>query len=150
MSLSTPPLCVLIVEDEALLAMDIELMIEDAGHRVVGEAASLYEVEDLEDRLDPDVAFVDIQLAQCTSGLDVSQLIQRRWPRTFIIFVTANAKKIPADFAGAHGVIPKPFSRNGLISAMRYIEEGVRSPPPSTPRPASFTAAPTIAARWLA
>ncbi len=33
------PLRVLIVEDEALLAMDIESMVEDAGHRVIGEAA---------------------------------------------------------------------------------------------------------------
>ena len=144
----TPPLSVLVVEDEALLAMDMEAMIEDVGHSVVAEAASLFDVEDLDDVLCPDLAFVDIQLARGTSGLDVSKLIKRRWPKAFIIFVTANPKKIPPDYAGAHGVIPKPFSRNGLMSAMRYIEEGVCTPPPTSPLPSSFVASPAFAATW--
>ena len=139
------PLSVLIVEDEALLAMDIEAMVEDVGHSVVAEAASLFDVQALADRTDPDIAFVDIQLAKGTSGLDVSQLIQQRWPNTVIVFVTANPKIIPDDFAGAHGVIPKPFSRTGLMSAMRYIEEGVCDPPPSASQPSSFIAAPGFA-----
>ena len=143
-----PPLAVLIVEDEALLAMDIEAMIEDVGHRVVGEAASLFDVEALDAALCPDLAFVDIQLAKGTSGLDVSSLIRTRWPRTFIVFVTANPKKLPPDYGGGHGVIPKPFSRNGLLSAMRYIEEGICTPPPVSPQPTSFLASPQFAASW--
>ena len=142
------PLAVLIVEDEALLAMDIEAMVEDAGHEVIGEAASLYDVEDLDADIRPDLAFVDLQLAKGTSGLDVCVLIRRRWPDAVVVFVTANPLKIPDDFAGGHGVIPKPFSRNGLLSAMRYIEEGVCDPPPVSPQPASFIAAPAFAATW--
>ncbi|MCW1432241.1 response regulator [Novosphingobium sp. JCM 18896] len=142
------PLDVLIVEDEALLVMDIEDMISDAGHNVVSDGASLYDVEALPDDLDPDLAFVDLQLARGTSGLDVCRLIRTRWPKTFVVFVTANPKKIPEDFCGAHGVIPKPFSRNGLLSAMRYIEEGVCDPPPTSPAPASFVASPAFAASW--
>lgn len=148
MSRPCAPLNVLVVEDEALLAMDIEAMVEDAGHRVVGEATSLYEVEALAPAVDPDLAFVDIQLAEGTSGLDVCRLIRARWANAMIVFVTANPLKIPPDYCGGHGVIPKPFSRNGLLSAMRYIEEGVCDPPPASPRPASFTAAPAIAAIW--
>ena len=142
------PLQILIVEDEALLAMDIEVMIEDAGHRVAAEAASLQDVAALPDELRPDLAFVDIQLARNTSGLDVSALIQRRWADAIIVFITANPKKIPGDFAGAHGVIPKPFSRAGLLSAMRYITEGVCDPPPVSPLPASFVASSAFEATW--
>lgn len=144
----TPPLKVLVVEDEALLAMDMEAMIEDAGHRVVAEGASLDDVEALDSSVYPDLAFVDVQLARGTSGLDVCRLIRRRWKNTFIIFVTANPKKIPDDYCGGHGLIPKPFSRNGLMAAMRYIEEGVCDPPPTSPQPASFVASPTFAASW--
>ena len=143
-----PPLSILIVEDEALLAMDIEAMVDDAGHRVAGEAASLFDVQTLADALCPDLAFVDIQLARSTNGLDVCREIQRKWPEPYIVFVTANPKKIPDDFVGAHGVITKPFSRNGLMSAMRYIEEGVCDPPPVSPQPASFIASPAFAASW--
>jgi DNA-binding LytR/AlgR family response regulator len=148
MTSPSAPLSILIVEDEALLAMDLETMIEDAGNRVVAEAASLHDVADLPDDCRFDLAFVDIQLARGTSGLDVSRLIQQRWHGTFIVFVTANPSKIPEDFAGAHGVIPKPFSRNGLMAAMRYIEEGVCDPPPISPQPASFLASPAFSATW--
>ncbi|WP_445191670.1 response regulator [Sphingomonas sp. Tas61C01] len=140
-------LAVLIVEDEALLAMDIEAMVVDCGHRVVAEAASLDDVAAL--RIEPpDLVFLDMHLARGSSGLDVAALVRDRWDDAVIVFVTANPKKIPADFAGAHGVIPKPFSRNGLMSAMRYLQQGMTAPPPSIPRPISFVPAPTIADRW--
>lgn len=133
---------VLIVEDEALLAMDIESMVEDAGHHVVGEAASLREVMALPSSLKPDLAFVDIQLDEGSSGIDVSASLRARWPDVAVVFVTANPKKIPADFAGAHGVISKPFSRNSLLTAIRYLEEGLLRPPPISPAPGSFRAFP--------
>ncbi|WP_375271135.1 response regulator [Sphingomonas sp.] len=144
----TSPFRVLIVEDEALLAMDIEALVEDAGHQVVGEAASVHELEALPLSAEPDLAFVDLQLALGTNGLDAAKLIRERWARAAVIFVTANPKKIPEDFAGAHGVIPKPFSRAGLTSALRYIEEGLTTPPPTSPLPASFIASPAFAASW--
>ncbi|KQS03480.1 response regulator [Sphingomonas sp. Leaf357] len=142
------PLNVIVVEDEALLAMDIEAMVEDCGHRVIAEAASSYEVDALPATLTPHLAFVDMHLAQGTSGLDACATIRRRWEAAVIVFVTANPAKVPADFAGAHGIIPKPFTRNGLMSAMRYIEEGVCDPPPTAPTPASFLASPAFAALW--
>lgn len=142
------PLGVLIVEDEALLAMDLEAMVEDTGHSVVAEASSLSDVAALIDSLDPAIAFVDIQLAKGTSGLDVARLIGQRWPSTVIVFVTANPLKIPPDFAGAHGVIAKPFSRTGLMSAMQYIAESVMAPPPGSAPPASFTASAAFGSAW--
>jgi AmiR/NasT family two-component response regulator len=144
------PLRVLIVEDEALLAMDIEAIVEDCGHEVVGEAASLTDVHALGTLTPPDVAFVDVQLAEGSSGLDVAAFIQRHWADTAVVFVTANPKKVPDDCAGAHGIIPKPFSRSGLTAAMRYLEEGICRPPPITPPPRSFLASTRVKAAWHA
>ena len=145
----TPPLDILIVEDEALLSMDIEAMVEDSGHVVIAEAASLRDVEQLSDDTNPDLAFVDIQLADGSSGLDVCRLVRGRWPHAFVVFVTANPRMIPDDYCEGHGVIPKPFSRNGLMAAMKYIQEGVCDPPPTSPQPESFVASPAFAASWL-
>jgi len=142
------PLSVLIVEDEAILAMDIEATVEDCGHCVVAQAASFYDVDELTTDLSLDLAFVDIQLARGTNGIDVARLIRERWPEAFVIFVTANPSIIPKDYAGAHGVIAKPFSQSGLMSALRYIAEGVIDPPPVSPQPASFVASPAFAASW--
>ena len=143
-----PPLRVLIVEDEPLLAMDIQMMVEDAGHVVTAEAASLHDVEELSDTAAPDVAFVDLQLARNTNGLDVNRLVRQRWPAVIVVFVTANPKKLPQDFDGAHGVIAKPFSQNGFLSALQYLQEGVCTPPPVSPQPGSFVASPHFAATW--
>lgn len=143
-----PPLGVLIVEDEALLAMDIEAMVEDCGHTVVAEAMSLTDVTAMVNRPAPDLAFVDIQLAHGTNGLDVCAWIRSNWADTAVVFVTANPSILPEDFAGAHGVIAKPFSRHGLASAMRFISEGITDPPPKSGQPPSFTPSPRIAELW--
>ena len=139
---------VLIVEDEMLLAMDIEAMVEDSGHHVLAEAASLQEVEALPDDLKPQLAFVDVHLAQNSSGLDVCQYIRAHWPDALVVFVTANVSKIPADFSGAHGVIAKPFSHAGVVNVINYLANGMFDPPPSIPRPASLIASPDLKRRW--
>jgi len=139
---------VLIIEDEMLLAMDIEAMVEDSGHHVLAEAACLKEVEALPDSLRPQLAFVDLHLADNSSGLDVSRLIQQRWPDSLIVFITANVSKIPEDFAGAHGVIAKPFSHAGVVNAIKYLAEGIFDPPPTTLQPASFSSSLHLRERW--
>jgi DNA-binding LytR/AlgR family response regulator len=139
---------ILIVEDEPLLVMDVEMMVEDAGHEVVAEAASLYDVEAMDPALEPDLAFVDMHLARGTNGLAVSALIQQRWTKTLIVFVTANPAMIPDGFAGAHGVLPKPFSRNGFVSTLAYLQQGICRPPPQSLKPADFVAAQSLLDGW--
>lgn len=142
-----PPFKILIVEDEQLLVFDIEMLVEDGGDVVVGDAASFDEVRAL--KVDaPDLAFVDVELANQSSGLDVSQYIQGQWPDALIVFVTANPKKLPDDFGGAHGVIAKPFTRNGFLSALAYLKEGLTDPPPISAKPGSFVSSPRLAAAW--
>lgn len=141
-----PPLDVLILEDEAIIAMDLETMVEASGHRVMATADRLPEVEALDDEDAPDLALIDIHLADDVSGLDVGRYIKNRWPAAMVIFVTANTREVPSDFAGAEGVIAKPFSKSGMMSALKYLEEAICDPPPKVPNPMSFTAAPAFQA----
>ena len=127
-----------------LLTMDLEDLVLGCGHEVVGEVVCLHSAEALKDDTDPDIAFVDMRLANGTNGLEVSDMIQRRWADSIIIFVTANPNVIPSDFAGAHGVITKPFSTTAMTAMMRYLEEGVCAPPPKAMPPRSFVAAPAL------
>lgn len=139
---------VLIVEDEMLLAMDIEAMVEDSGHHVMAEAASLRDVKALPENLYPQLAFVDIHLADDSNGLDVCRYIRSHWPDALIVFVTANVAKIPADFLGAHGVIAKPFSHAGVVNAINYLANGIFNPPQNMPRPASLIPSPNLEPFW--
>ncbi|WP_442583112.1 response regulator [Mesorhizobium sp. ASY16-5R] len=141
------PFRVLIVEDEALLAMELELLLEDAGHKVVGWATSSAEARDLADTLDVDLAFVDVHLTDGPTGVGVAEYIGRR-KRSTIVFMTANPKRIPEHFAGAVGVIAKPYTANGLNAALRYLDEGVRRPPPVSALPVGFILSPDFEAAW--
>ena len=143
-----PPLNILIVEDEAILVMDMEAVVEDAGHRVVADVASVDELQRLNPSRHPDLAFVDINLAKGSSGLDASALVRSRWSNAFIVFVTANPGKIPEGHAGSHGIIAKPFTQKGLIAALEYISQGICTPPPTIDVPGSFSPFPAFEASW--
>lgn len=143
------PLNVLIIEDEALLVMDIELVVQDSGHRVISDVASVPDLEALELNEKPDLVLVDVNLAKGTSGLDASAIVRERWAESYIVFVTANPSKIPQGHVGSHGVIAKPFTQKGLTSALEYIRQGICEPPPTTPLPDSFVSFPAFEASWI-
>ncbi len=113
---------VLIVEDEVLIALELESLLEDAGHEVVGIAVSAGEAIALGRARRPDLALVDIHLTDGPTGVDVARALSAS-PATTVLFMTANAKRIPADFAGAAGLIGKPYSERLVRGALRFIAE---------------------------
>lgn len=147
MSDAMHPLNVMIVEDEALLAMELESLVEDAGHKVVGWATSSEEAFGMVDALDADLAFVDIHLTDGPTGVAVAEYIART-KHAMVVFMTANPKRVPEHFAGAVGVIAKPYTMNGLMAALQFLQEGVRRPPPVSKLPVGFTLAPAYTASW--
>ena len=142
MTTADPLLDVLIVEDEALLALDLEMIVDEAGHEVFAHAMSVGDVRALEGRPGPKLAFVDLHLADGESGTSACQWIRRQWPETIVIFVTANPDELPEDFCGGHGVIPKPFSQAGVAAALRYLEDAIADRNAPGPPPASLQPAP--------
>ena len=129
-----PPLRILLVEDDALILMQMEALVEDAGHVIIGTAMRSEEAIDLALELRPDVALIDLNLCDGGSGLDVAEAL-REMADVLVVFVTANPLRLGDDFAGAAGVIAKPFTRSVIAGGMTYLEECVRHPPPSSPLP---------------
>lgn len=111
---------ILIVEDEILIAMELESLLQDAGHDVVGVAVSSAQALKLGRDLKPDLAFVDIHLADGPTGVDVARQLICQFD-VMVLFMTANAKRIPEDFAGAHGVIAKPYTERSVREALAYV-----------------------------
>ncbi|MGB3722991.1 MAG: response regulator [Pacificimonas sp.] len=72
------PLRVLIAEDEFLIAMDLECQVEDAGHIVVGIAATKDKAIALAIDQRPDFAFMDLQLAGPSSGIEAAKQLRRQ------------------------------------------------------------------------
>lgn len=130
---------VLIVEDEVLLAMELESELEDAGHQVIGHAMSSSDAMSILAKSRPDFAFVDIHLQDGPTGIEVgSQLASIGVP---YVFMSGNVKRIPDDFAGAWGAIEKPYSAAGFRNALDYLTkrlkgmEGEDNTPPSLKLP---------------
>jgi len=110
---------VMIVEDEMLLAMELESEVEMAGHQVTGTAMNREKARDLMEAQRPDFAFVDVHLQDGQTGIDVGRdLASKGIP---YVFVSGNIKKIPKGFAGALGAIEKPYTVNGMKNALSYI-----------------------------
>ncbi|MFH6782275.1 MULTISPECIES: response regulator [Methylobacterium] len=131
--MSGAPLRILIVEDEAFIALELECLLEEAGHVPVGVASRSAEAIALARDLAPDVALVDIHLADGPTGVAVAQALSAR-AGTTVLFTTANAKRVPADFAGAAGIIAKPYSERVIRAALAYVggryHGGVPAEPP--------------------
>lgn len=122
---------IVIVEDEALLALELECEVEAAGHQVVGQAMSADCARKVIDNKRPDFAFVDVHLLDGPTGIDVGRHLSASGIP--FVFVTGNLKRIPPDFVGALGAIEKPYTVNGLQNALAYISvvlEGDRDPAP--------------------
>ncbi len=128
----------MIVEDEALLALELESEVEAAGHEVVGQAASSQIARELVERSTPDFAFVDIHLLDGPTGIDVGRYLASK--KVPYVFVSGNLKRIPDDFAGAIGAIEKPYTMNGLQNALGYITGLVTGSPITTPPPSLILA----------
>lgn len=114
---------ILVVEDEILIALELESLLQDAGHEVVGIATSCEDALAMGRKLAPDLAFVDIHLTDGPTGVDVCRHLTSELGVT-TLFMTANAKRIPEDFAGACGVIAKPYTERGVREALAYVMAG--------------------------
>lgn len=140
---------VLIVEDEFLLADEIEYALRQLGHDVVGIAATSQQALALAEKTRPDLAFVDIQLRDGPTGVAVARRIADMIG-TRCVFVSSSLERIPEDYAGAVGHIGKPYSEGGLTSAIAYIGDAIDGPGPRRAKPSSLVLSPRFALKWAA
>lgn len=103
----------LIVEDEILVALDLERILTDAGYRVTAIAADRPAA--IEAARECSFALVDINLRDGPTGPGVAQTLAREYG-VKVIFVTANPAQIVGD-EGALGYVRKPFSPAAILAA---------------------------------
>ena len=114
---------VLIVEDEALIAMVLADSLEDAGHEVVGPAATMAEALALCDRAPPpDLAVLDINLGDGSNGVDMARALVERWgvPSIFASGQTMEARQA-RDVA--LGYIRKPYEAQTVLRGVEVARE---------------------------
>jgi CheY-like chemotaxis protein len=118
---------VLIIEDEPIIAMDIQALVEGCGHTVVGIAGSEEEAVAIAEAEKPGLVLADINLGAGGDGTSaVARILQRHTAP--VIFVTAYPERLLTGEAVEPAfVITKPFDPTTLaIATYQAVTRGVR------------------------
>ncbi len=105
---------ILIVEDEFLVASNLEAILEDLGHESVGIAPDMQTAMELAVQA-PDLALVDVNLRDGETGPTIAERL-RRDHGVAVLFVTANPRMVERAWPAALGVLSKPCD-DALIGA---------------------------------
>ncbi|HZT87675.1 MAG TPA: response regulator [Stellaceae bacterium] len=119
---------ILIVEDEYLVALELESELTDAGFAVVGSAATADEAIRLASDKRPTLIVMDVRLPGQRDGIDAAIEIYRA---TGIRSIFATAYPEPqlrrrAQAAAALAWLPKPYQMETLVSLIRKSAEDMR------------------------
>lgn len=122
---------ILIVEDEMLVAMNMEAVIEYLGYTPVGIATDTESALSLAAQ-GPDVALVDVNLRDGATGPDIGTRLARDHGIS-VLFVTGNPRQIGDAADDSLGVMTKPVEEEQIEAALAYAtnhRRGVASEPP--------------------
>ncbi len=118
---------VLIIEDEPIIAMDIEELVQSCGHNVVGVASTEAEAVEMAERTRPGLILADINLGIGGDGTTaVSRIMRHHYAP--VIFVTAYPERLLTGEALEPAfVITKPFEPMTLaIATYQAVTGGVQ------------------------
>ncbi len=110
---------VMIIEDEAIISMDIAAIVREMGHEVTGIAATHTEAVALAKRVQPDLILADIQLADRSSGIEAVNEILTMIDMVPVIFITAFPERLlTGERPEPAFLITKPYSEDQVRSAV--------------------------------
>lgn len=110
---------VMVIEDEAIIAMDISAIVSDMGHRVTGIARTRTEAVALAASERPDLILADIQLADNSSGIDAVNDILEQFEDLPVVFITAFPERLlTGERPEPAFLITKPYTEAQVQSAV--------------------------------
>ena len=109
---------ILIGDDEALVAMDLEARLKQLGYTICGRAGTAEKALELVEQHLPYLVMMDIVLKGKMDGIDAAEVIRDKWGIP-VIFLTAYADTDRLSFRVSHETVPRPgfedCHRNGPV-----------------------------------
>jgi DNA-directed RNA polymerase specialized sigma24 family protein len=122
---------VLIIEDEPVIAMDLEALVEDLGHRVIFIARTHGEAMTAISRHAPGLVLADIRLADGSSGLDAVNEILEHF-QVPVVFITAYPERLlTGERPEPAFLIVKPYRAETVrvvVSQALFFNRAARAP----------------------
>ncbi len=125
---------ILVVEDEQVVAMDMEMQLTGFGYDVTGIAASGKEALFLTEKTEPDLILMDIRLRGPLDGFAIAAEVQRLWhlPVVFISAFGNGEAQRRAKTISPYGFLTKPYRPEDLRDVVSAALELHRSPESSS------------------
>ncbi|MBC3936390.1 EAL domain-containing protein [Undibacterium sp. CY7W] len=112
---------ILIVEDEPVVALDLQQSLMEMGHQVLPIATSFTEAIKVVQQDQPSLILMDIHIDGDTDGIDACEIISQRW-KLPVIFLTAYADDLTVSRAAnvkPFGYVMKPFESKELMAVIQ-------------------------------
>jgi len=114
------PIKILIVEDNVIIADDMQSMLEEIGYEVVDNVIVYEQAEEVLKSKEVDLVLIDIILASDKTGIDLGKHIREKYNIPFI-FVTSNSDRATVENAKTvkpNGYLVKPFEQQDLYTSI--------------------------------
>ncbi|GGD37766.1 LytR/AlgR family response regulator transcription factor [Muriicola marianensis] len=114
------PIKILIVEDNVIIADDMQSMLEEIGYEIVDNVIVYEQAEEVLKSKHVDLVLIDIILASDKTGIDLGKHIRENYNIPFI-FVTSNSDRATVENAKTvkpNGYLVKPFEQQDLYTAI--------------------------------
>jgi two-component sensor histidine kinase/ActR/RegA family two-component response regulator len=128
---------VMIAEDDLLMADLLEEYLVECGYEVCGIARTVAEGVALARAHKPDLAVVDVRLANGDIGTDIAAGLDRH-DRPGILYATGNVGQIALTGADGEASIVKPYRADDIVRALEIVENIVTSGQALTKAPKGF------------
>ncbi len=129
---------VLIAEDDLLVADMLEQTVVRAGYQVCGIARTVTEAVALGALHRPELAILDVRLADGGFGTQIVARLRGGLPTIGILYATGNAGSIPLTAADGHACLEKPYIGRDIVRALKLVEAVVAGGLPEPPFPVRF------------
>jgi DNA-binding NtrC family response regulator len=114
---------ILVVEDEAIVALDLRRLLREAGYRVVGPAGSMADIQRLIRWGGIDCAIVDADVDRL-APLPIADVLA--WVDVPFVFLTTGSRTMVPAQHRHRPVVEKPFGRDALLKAVEQAMAGHR------------------------
>ena len=114
------PIKILIVEDNVIIADDMQSMLEEIGYEIVDNVIVYEQAEEVLKTKEVDLVLIDIILASDKTGIDLGKHIRANYDIPFI-FVTSNSDRATVENAKLvkpNGYLVKPFEQQDLYTSI--------------------------------
>jgi CheY-like chemotaxis protein len=123
---------ILVVEDEALVALAIEWSLESAGHHVLGPTDNVEDAIALCEQRRPDLALIDLNLRDGGDGTIIARHLKERYD-TPVFLLTAQLAQARTQKDAVWGVVRKPFDTGSLPRLVQFVADVLEGRKPGSP-----------------